>query len=199
MTANRRAAFIDRDGVLNVDHGYVFRREDFQWLPGAVDALRHLQAADYLLIVVTNQSGIARGLYTEADLARLHDFMWGELQRQGVSLTAIYACPHHPQAALSAYRIDCECRKPRPGMILRAAREHGIELGASCLFGDKASDIEAGRSAGVGRCVLIGSDVAARACAADAAAASLGNAVAGTIASKPQALDSTDRMWSRPR
>ena len=180
MTA-RRAAFIDRDGVLNVDHGYVYRREDFEWLPGAVDALARLQDAGYALVVVTNQSGIARGLYTESDLETLHSFIANDLRERGVHLTGIYSCPHHPQAALGAYRLDCECRKPKPGLILRAAREHGLDLDWSCLFGDKASDIEAGRSAGVGRCWLIGSAQAAQAAAADGRGASLDEAVTAQL------------------
>jgi D-glycero-D-manno-heptose 1,7-bisphosphate phosphatase len=181
MTGRQRAAFIDRDGVLNVDHGYVYRVEDFEWLPGAVQALRQLQAAGYALIVVTNQSGIARGMYTEADLACLHRFVDEDLQRQGVRLTGIYACPHHPQATLEAYRQDCNCRKPRPGLILRASAEHGLDLARSCLVGDKASDIEAGRAAGVGRCWLVGSPDAAGACAADGHGDSLAAAVTAQL------------------
>jgi len=178
MTAVRHAAFIDRDGVLNVDHGYVFRREDFEWLPGAVEGLARLQTAGYALVVVTNQSGIARGLYSEADLERLHCFVEDDLQRQGVRLTGIYACPHHPQAKQATYRLACECRKPRPGLILRAAADHALDLDASCLFGDKPSDIEAGRLAGVGRCWLVGSADVAVACGADGHSASLAEAVA---------------------
>lgn len=173
----RPAAFIDRDGVLNEDHGYVHRREDFQWLPGAIDALARLQQAGYTLVVVTNQSGIARGLYTLADLERLHAWVLDVLRRQGVALAGIYACPHHPQALLPEFRLNCVCRKPGPGLIEQAAREHGIDLAASCLFGDKASDIVAGRNAGVGRCWLVGAPVAAQACGADGAGASLIDAV----------------------
>lgn len=181
MTDGRRAAFIDRDGVLNVDRGYVHRVEDFEWLPGAVQALQRLQAAGYALVVVTNQSGIGRGMYTEADLERLHRFVGDDLKRHGVSLAGIYACPHHPQAVLEAYRRDCDCRKPRPGLILRAMADHGLDPGRSCLFGDKASDIEAGRAAGVGRCWLIGSAAAAEACAADGHHDSLAAAVAAQL------------------
>ena len=171
------AAFIDRDGVLNVDHGYVFRVQDFAWLPGAIDALALLQRAGYALVVVTNQSGVARGLYTMADVERLHAHLLADLRAHGVELTGLYACPHHPEGTVPEYRLDCACRKPMPGMIEQAAREHGLDLAASCLFGDKASDIEAGRRAGVGRCWLIGTAGAGRACGADGAAASLIDAV----------------------
>jgi D-glycero-D-manno-heptose 1,7-bisphosphate phosphatase len=157
----RRAAFLDRDGVLNVDHGYVFRPQDFEWLPGAVDALRLLQQAGYALVVVTNQSGVARGFYTLTDVEKLHAHLRAELLAQGVRLAAIYACPHHPDGVVPAYRVQCNCRKPMPGMIEQAAREHGLDLAASCLFGDKLSDVEAGRRAGVGRCWLVGPQAAA--------------------------------------
>lgn len=156
MSGPRKAAFLDRDGVLNEDHGYVYRREDFQWRPGVVEALSRLQAAGYALVVVTNQSGIARGYYTEADFQALTDHMRAELRAQGVELAAVMHCPHLPEASVPAFRMDCDCRKPRPGMILEAARRLGLNLAASCLFGDKSSDIAAGRAAGVGCCWLIG-------------------------------------------
>ena len=173
-----RAAFIDRDGVLNEDQGYVYRPADFHWLPGAVDALAQLQDQGWALVVVTNQSGIARGLYTMADLDRLNQHITTELDRQGVRLDGSYACPHLPQGTVAEYRLDCDCRKPRPGLILRAARELNLDLANSCLFGDKASDIEAGRAAGVARCWLIGTPAQAQACGADGASASLLEAVA---------------------
>ncbi len=174
---SRRAAFIDRDGVLNHDHGYVHRAQDFQWLPGATQALALLQEARVARVVVTNQSGIARGLYTLADLEILHAHMRGELAREGVALDGIYACPHHPDGVVAEFRCDCDCRKPEPGLIEQAVREHDLDLAASCLFGDKASDIEAGRRAGVGRCWLIGNAAAARRCGADGASESLLEAV----------------------
>ena len=152
----RRAAFLDRDGVLNVDHGYVFRPQDFEWLPGAIDALLLLQQAGYVLVVVTNQSGVARGFYTLADVEKLHLHLRTTLLAAGVQLAGMYACPHHPDGVVPEYRVQCACRKPMPGMIEQAAREHGLDLAASCLFGDKTSDIEAGRRAGVGRCWLLG-------------------------------------------
>lgn len=152
----RPAAFLDRDGVLNVDHGYVSRAADFQWLPGVIPALRRLQQAGFVLVVVTNQSGIARGYYSQQDFDLLSAHMLAELAAHGVAAPAVYACPHHPQALLAAYRQDCNCRKPRPGLLLQAVADLHINLAASCLFGDKPSDIAAGRAAGVGRCVLIG-------------------------------------------
>lgn len=154
----RRAAFLDRDGVLNQDSGYVSRPDDFVWLPGTFDALTRLQQAGHALVVITNQSGIGRGLYREADFQALSDWMRGELQARGITLAGVYHCPHHPEATLAAYRQDCACRKPAPGMILQAARELALDLPASCLFGDRASDVQAGQAAGVGWCAQVGID-----------------------------------------
>lgn len=148
------AAFIDRDGVINEDLGHVHRIEDFRLLRGATDGLRRLQAAGYRLVVVTNQAGIARGLYTESDYQRLNQHLHATLRRQGITLDAVYHCPHHPEAGLGALRTACECRKPAPGMLLRARDELGLDLARSVLIGDKRSDLESGRAAGV-RCVVL--------------------------------------------
>jgi D-glycero-D-manno-heptose 1,7-bisphosphate phosphatase len=152
----RPAAFLDRDGVLNEDLGYVHRVADFHWLPGAVAACRRLQNAGFALVVVTNQSGVARGLYTLADVEHLHAHMAQQLQAQGVKLTAVYACPHHPDGLPGPYRQTCDCRKPQPGMLLQALREHRLDPTQSVLFGDRASDLQAGQSAGVSRRFLVG-------------------------------------------
>jgi D-glycero-D-manno-heptose 1,7-bisphosphate phosphatase len=151
----RRAAFIDRDGVINEDRAYVYRSADFEFIPGSIDALRALRAAGFLLVVVTNQSGIARGLFTEADYHALDVYMRERLLQAGVLLDSVQYCPHLPDAPVAQYRLDCECRKPRAGMIMAAARLLHIDTSLSVLIGDRTADVEAGRAAGVGRCFLV--------------------------------------------
>lgn len=151
----RKAAFLDRDGVINLDRGYVCRWAEFEYVPGAVAAMRRLQDAGYALVIVTNQSGIARGMYTEHDFEALSATMREHLDAQGVRLLTIEHCPHHPKGTVPRFAVACECRKPAPGMLLRAARSYGLALPASILFGDKSSDIEAARRAGVGRRILV--------------------------------------------
>ncbi|ALV05220.1 D-glycero-beta-D-manno-heptose 1,7-bisphosphate 7-phosphatase [Roseateles depolymerans] len=156
--SGRSAAFLDRDGVINLDHGYVHRWEDFQFVPGAVEALRRLQAAGHALVIVTNQSGVARGLYAESDVRALGERLREHLHGEGIQLDAIEYCPHLPGAAVPAYAVHCDCRKPEPGMILRAAHRLGIDLARSVMVGDKASDMEAAQRAGVGRAFLVATD-----------------------------------------
>lgn len=153
-----RAAFLDRDGVINIDHGYVSRREDFTFVPGVIEGARRLHELGYALVVVTNQSGIGRGLYSREDFDALTEWMKAEFAGAGAPLAGVYFCPHHPTDAFGAYRRTCDCRKPAPGMFLAAARELGIRLSASAMFGDKASDLEAARSAGVPLRILLGTD-----------------------------------------
>lgn len=153
---DRPAVFLDRDGVINEDLNYVHRREDFRFLPGVLDACRQLSRAGYLLVVVTNQAGIARGYYDVAAFEALTSWMKQEFANAGAPLAGVYYCPHHPDGALPELRRACACRKPAPGMLLQAQRELGIDMGRSILVGDKASDIEAGIAAGVGGLFLIG-------------------------------------------
>jgi D-glycero-D-manno-heptose 1,7-bisphosphate phosphatase len=150
----RRAALLDRDGVINLDHHYVYRRQDFQFVPGALDACRRFVQAGYRLIVLTNQAGIARGYYTVADFEVLTEWMTEQFASAGAPLSGVYFCPHHPDSPDPALRA-CDCRKPAPGMILQAQRELDLDLDASFLVGDKLSDIQAGKAAHVGRCFLV--------------------------------------------
>lgn len=173
------AVFLDRDGVINRETGYVHRIEEFELLPGVPAALQRLQQAGYRLVVVTNQAGIGRGLYSAEAYERLTRHMQGLLQAQGVRLDAVYHCPHHPTAGVGAYRVECRCRKPAPGMLLDAARDLQLDLAGSVLVGDKGSDIEAGRRAGTAFNILVSSGhatsaadrEAADACVPDLAAA----------------------------
>lgn len=154
--APRRALFLDRDGVINVDYGYVYTREGTKWLSGIFDLCRAARDAGYVLIVVTNQAGIARGLYDEGTFLEYTRWVHAEFERCGVALLATYYCPHHSVSGLGAFGVACDCRKPAPGMILAAGSAHDIELPGSILLGDKPSDIEAGLAAGVGVNVLLG-------------------------------------------
>ena len=143
------AAFLDRDGVINVDSGYVGRWEDFEYLPDAVEGLRQLQSAGFTLFVVTNQSGIARGYYTEDDFLALTKAMTADLSTKGVTLAAVYYCPYLEDADLEPYRVASDLRKPEPGMLLKAAQDHDIDLSRSIMVGDKVSDMVAAERAGV--------------------------------------------------
>jgi D-glycero-D-manno-heptose 1,7-bisphosphate phosphatase len=149
------AAFIDRDGVINADLGHVHRVRDFRFVPNAVAGLRLLADSGFRLIVVTNQAGIAKGMYTEADYELLTRHMTAALEAEGVRLAGVYYCPHHPQGVIERYAIHCACRKPAPGMLLLAAQELGLNLPGSIMIGDKISDAAAGRAAGVARTVLV--------------------------------------------
>jgi D-glycero-D-manno-heptose 1,7-bisphosphate phosphatase len=152
MPAERRrrpAVFLDRDGTLNEDTGYVHRVEEFRWLPGAIAAVRRLNAAGYYVFVVTNQSGVARGLFDEAAVRDLHAWMNEELRRAGAHIDDMRYCPHHPDAAVAVYRVTCACRKPAPGMILDLMRSWPVIAEASIAIGDKERDAAAGRAAGI--------------------------------------------------
>jgi D-glycero-D-manno-heptose 1,7-bisphosphate phosphatase len=153
----RPAVFIDRDGTINEDHGYVSSPDELIMYPWAAEAVRLVNESGLLVIVITNQSGIARRLYTEETLAAIHERMASELAQGGARVDAIYYCPHHPEIGDERYRMACECRKPGTGMLLAAAREHGVDLSRSYVIGDKASDINLAAGAGArGALVLTG-------------------------------------------
>jgi len=139
----RPAAFLDRDGVLNVDHGYTHKPEQLEWTEGAVEAVRLLNEAGYYVLVVTNQSGIARGYYDEEAVKSLHKHMQKSLAAHGAHIDAFYYCPHHPEGSIKRLAVQCRCRKPGPGMLEQAAREWPINIGASFLIGDKDHDLAA--------------------------------------------------------
>ena len=155
MTALRRAVFLDRDGVLNRDRGDVSRPADFEWMPGVMHALRALKRAGWALVVTTNQSGIARGVYGPAEFENLTAWMHSELARHGIALDAVYHCPNLADAPLAQWRRQCDCHKPSPGMLRRAARDLHLDLAACVMVGDQPSDLLAGRAAGVAACIRI--------------------------------------------
>lgn len=155
----RRAVFLDRDGVINVNHGYVHSAAATEWMPGIFTACARARALDYLLIVVTNQAGIARGYYDEKTFLAYTRWMHAEFSRRDVPLVASFYCPHHPDHATSGQSCHCACRKPQPGMLLAARDTFSIDLGASMMLGDKPSDEAAARAAGVGKFVRVGDRV----------------------------------------
>jgi D,D-heptose 1,7-bisphosphate phosphatase len=145
----RPAAFFDRDGVLNVDHGYVHRPQHLTWIPGAVDAIKWLNDRGYYVFVITNQAGVARGLFTEDDVCRFHAHFAGELRGAGASIDDFRFCPHHPEAIVTSYRAVCHWRKPQPGMILDLLQHWPIVVHRSFVVGDKSTDIQAAAAAGI--------------------------------------------------
>ena len=142
----RPAAFLDRDGVLNVDHGYVYRPEQLEWIDGAREAVRLLNTAGYYVFVISNQSGVARGYFDEAAVKSFHAHMQDGLAAQGAHIDAFYFCPHHPEGVIRSLAVSCRCRKPAPGMLEQAVREWPIDLGASFLIGDKDDDVAAAKA-----------------------------------------------------
>lgn len=146
-----RAIFFDRDGTLNNEVGYLWQIDKFHWLEGAKETIKLCNEKNYLVIIITNQGGVARGLYTEDDIKILHDFMQEDLKKIGAHIDGFYYCPHHPEGKVKKYSIVCDCRKPKPGLFHRAAKDFNIDLKNSVMIGDMERDIESGKNAGVGK------------------------------------------------
>jgi D-glycero-D-manno-heptose 1,7-bisphosphate phosphatase len=139
-----KAVFLDRDGTINVDKHYVYKPEDFEFISGVPQAIKSLNDKGYKVIVISNQSGIARGFYTASDVEKLHGYVDGELAKQGAKIDAYYICPHHPD-----FTGECECRKPKTGLVDMAVREFDVDVSLSYMVGDKESDEECARAAGL--------------------------------------------------
>lgn len=151
--------FFDRDGVLNEEVDYAFRIDQIVWVQGAFAAVRRLNQLGYRVVVVTNQSGVGRGFYTEEDVRVLHVEMNRIMAENGARIDAFYYAPHHPQATVAAYRVDHEDRKPRPGMLLKAMKAFPTQMQRSFLIGDRATDLEAAKAAGVAGFLFKGGDL----------------------------------------
>ena len=149
MPAARPALFLDRDGVINVDRNYVYRVEDFAWIEGAADVIKRFNDKGWWVFVVTNQSGIARGYYTEEQMQTLHDWLVVELEKRGAKIDRIYHCPYHEDGTIARYTKDSYDRKPKPGMLIRAMTDFPVIKDRSFLIGDKQADLEAAKAAGV--------------------------------------------------
>jgi len=149
MSKAKPAVFLDRDGVINKDNGYVSQIDDFEFIEGVIEACLALKEKGYLIVVITNQSGIARGFFSEEQFHTLTEWMDWSMADRGVDLDGIYYCPHHSEEGQGEFKIECDCRKPKAGMLLNAIEDLNIDVETSILVGDKVSDLQAGIAAGV--------------------------------------------------
>ena len=153
LNETKPALFLDRDGVINIEKNYLHKKEDFEFIDGIFDLCKAYQDKGYYLVIVTNQSGIARGYYTEADFANLTFWMLGEFAKRGINIDQVYHCPHHPDIS-----GECDCRKPKPGMLVHAQKDLHIDMKSSILVGDSERDITAAHRAGVEETYLFTAD-----------------------------------------
>jgi D-glycero-D-manno-heptose 1,7-bisphosphate phosphatase len=152
-----KALFLDRDGIINHDHGYVYQKEQFDFVDGIFDLCQKAQQLGYLIIVITNQAGIARGKYSTEQFEQLTEWMVEQFKVQAITITDVYFCPHHPVAGLGKLKLNCHCRKPEPGLLFMAQNQHHIKLEHSIFIGDKVSDMEAAINAGIKKRILVSS------------------------------------------
>jgi len=150
-----KALFLDRDGIINVDHGYVYRQEEFEFIDDIFAVCLDAQTKGYEIFVITNQSGIARGKYTVKQFEALSLWMTSVFESKGITISDVYHCPHHPDKGIGEYLKSCDCRKPEPGMLLKAEKEHNIDLVNSIFIGDKVSDMQAADNAGIRNRILL--------------------------------------------
>ena len=150
-----KAIFLDRDGVINKEVNYLHKIKDFEFTEGCIEALKTLQSHGYLLFIITNQAGIGRGYYTEDDFHQLNNWMLTELTKHDVTITEVRFCPHHPEQGIGKYKLNCECRKPKTGLITPLIEKYNIDTSKSILIGDKMSDIEAGYAAKISTLILV--------------------------------------------
>jgi len=149
MKIEKPAVFLDRDGVLNKDLGYVIKPKEFYWIDGAIETIKYINKMNFFVFIISNQSGLARGYFSEIDIENLHNWINKELLKNDAKIDKFYYCPHHHEGIIKEYSFTCSCRKPKPGMILNAFDEWPIIKSKSFLIGDKISDIQAAKYAGI--------------------------------------------------
>ncbi|WDE07490.1 D-glycero-beta-D-manno-heptose 1,7-bisphosphate 7-phosphatase [Thalassomonas viridans] len=152
-----KALFLDRDGIINIDHGYVHKIENFEFVDGIFELCRLAMTKGYDIFVITNQAGIARGLYAVSDFEKLTSWMLAQFEKQYINIREVFYCPHHPTKGVNEFKMSCQCRKPAPGMILQAQEKYNLDLGASIFIGDKPSDMQAAEAAGINNRILVAS------------------------------------------
>ncbi|TWX62975.1 D-glycero-beta-D-manno-heptose 1,7-bisphosphate 7-phosphatase [Colwellia sp. C1TZA3] len=153
----KKALFLDRDGIINIDHGYVHKIEDFEFIDGIFQLCQLATAKGYQIFVITNQAGIARGYYDQATFEALSQWMVNAFAEQAITIAKVYYCPHHPTKGVNKFVMPCNCRKPEPGMIIQAQQEFSVALAESIFIGDKVSDMQAASNAGIKCRILVNS------------------------------------------